>query len=236
MPLFFTIVCFWFFCRLNYTSGISPLTTMALESDYDYGTKMDSLAAQKPIFFKSSDNDEARDSGVWNAFREGNREAFDYIFRHHASGLFAYGSRFTKDDELVHDAIQDLFVELWNRRQNLSETNSIRFYLLKALRRRIARTLLGMKRSEAIAEDMHYIAEKIHFSVEHLLVMRETEQFKRAHLKKAMESLTRRQREAIYLKFFQGLNNQAIASVMGLSYSSVNTLVSQAISALRGAL
>jgi RNA polymerase sigma factor (sigma-70 family) len=190
----------------------------------------------RPLFFTNNDSATEKDLKIWNAFRQGSREALDYIFKQHASNLFAYGTRFTKDQELVLDCIQDLFVELWNRRQSLSETNSIRFYLLKGLRRRIARTINGAKRLEAIADDAQYLEEKMNFSVEHFLVLQETDQSRKASLKRAMESLTKRQRESIYLKFFQGLNNEAIASVMSLSEPSVSTLVSQAIKALRLAL
>src|SRR5690606_27340999 len=117
------------------------------------------------------------------------RDALDFIFKEHSSNLFAYGSRFTRDEDLVLDAIQDVFVELWNRRQNLSETNCIKFYLLKALRRRITRVILGVKRFETVAENIHALEENINFSAEHLLVLEETEQLRRERLNRAIEGL-----------------------------------------------
>ena len=125
----------------------------------------------RPLFFTNNDSPADKDLKIWNAFRQGNREALDYIFKQHASNLFAYGTRFTKDQELVLDCIQDLFVELWNRRQALNETKSIKFYLLKALRRRIARTVHGAKRLEAITDEVQYLEEKMNFSVEQLMVL-----------------------------------------------------------------
>lgn len=193
-------------------------------------------APARPLFFRHGDSTAERDLKVWNAFRSGSREALDYIFKNYTSNLFAYGCKFTRNQEMVLDCIQDLFVELWNRRQSLSETNSIKFYLLKALRRRIARTIQGIKRFESVSDDFRYLEEKVNFSVEHLVVLKETEESTKTRLRRAIETLTRRQREAIYLKFFQGLDNEAISSVMELSGSSVTTLVSQAISALRGTL
>ncbi|HEX5170043.1 MAG TPA: sigma-70 family RNA polymerase sigma factor [Cyclobacteriaceae bacterium] len=203
------------------------------QSDTLFGRSLESLLSPEPILFTSKTGEADRDLKIWNAFRAGSREALDYIFKQHVSNLFAYGSKFTKDQDLVLDCIQDLFVELWNRRQSLSETNSIRFYLLRALRRRIARTIHGVKRFEAITEEAQYLEEKINFSAEHFLVVQETEQARIARLKRAIEELTKRQRESIYLKFFQGLDNKAVATVMGLSEASVSTLVSQAIRALR---
>ncbi len=188
------------------------------------------------LFFNPGESAAEKNLKIWNAFRKGNREALDYIFKHYANDLFCYGCKFTKNQEMVFDCIQDLFVELWNRRQSLSETNGIKFYLLKALRRRIARTIQCNKRFESVTDDFRYLEEKVNFSVEHLVVLKEIEESTKARLRQAIEALTRRQREAIYLKFFQGLDNEAISSVMDISGASVNTLISQAIGALRSTL
>jgi len=185
------------------------------------------------VFLKPGVSTSERDRLVWDAFRSGSREALDSIFRTHAPGLYAYGSKFTKDRDTVLDCIQDLFVELWNRRQSISSTSCIRYYLLKGLRRRITRSVHGAKRIEAVSQAAGYLDETIDFSAEHILVAQETEQGTKTRLKKAVESLTRRQRESIHLKFYHGLDNSSIAEVMGLTEASVHTLVSQAVRALR---
>lgn len=194
---------------------------------------LESLLVREPVFFRSSDEQTDRDRAVWDAFRSGSREALDHIFRLHASRLYAYGSKFTRDREMVLDCIQDLFVELWNRRQGISSTDCIRYYLLKGLRRRITRAVHGGRRMEAVSQMAGYLDETVDFSAEHIIVSMESEEITRARLKKAVEGLTRRQRESIHLKFFHGLDHSSIASVMGLSESSVHTLVSQAVRALR---
>lgn|SRR5690606_13047 len=188
------------------------------------------------VFLKPGTSTSERDRLVWDSFRSGSREALDSIFRAHVSGLYAYGSKFTKDRETVLDCIQDLFVELWNRRQSISSTDCIRYYLLKGLRRRITRAVVGVKRIEALSQAAGYLDETVDFSTEHILIAQETEQSTRARLKKAVESLTRRQRESIHLKFFHGLDIASIAEVMGLTEGSVHTLVSQAVRALRRVL
>lgn len=193
------------------------------------------LAAER-VFLEPGTSNSERDRLVWDAFRSGSREALDTIFRAHASGLFAYGSKFTKDRDTVLDCIQDLFVELWNRRQSISATNCIRYYLLRGLRRRITKALHGAKRIEMASRMAGYLDETVDFSAEQILVAQEAEQSNRARLRKAVEGLTRRQRESIHLKFYHGLDTPSIAEVMGLTEASVHTLVSQAVRALRGAV
>jgi len=195
--------------------------------------KGDAITSRSPLLFTSGEDAGERDKRIWNAFRASNREALDLIFREHTSKLFSYGSKFTKDQNLVLDCIQDLFVGLWNSRQRLSETSNIKFYLLKALRHRLLRTLHKEKRLEAIAEHALYLEEGMNFSIEQDFLLQDSEQFRRASIRRAIDGLTKRQREVIYLKFFQGLNNDAISSMMDLEPSSVSTLLSQAIRALR---
>jgi RNA polymerase sigma factor (sigma-70 family) len=191
------------------------------------------MVAVDRVFLRPGSSTSEHDQLVWDAFRSGSREALDAIFRTHVSGLYAYGSKFSKDRETVLDCIQDLFVELWNRRQSISSTNCIRYYLLKGLRRRITRVLHGTKRIETASQMAGYLDESVDFSAEHILVAQETEQTTRLRLKRAVESLTRRQRESIHLKFYHGLDNASIAEVMGLTEASVHTLISQAVRALR---
>jgi RNA polymerase sigma factor (sigma-70 family) len=179
------------------------------------------MVAVDRVFLRPGSSTSEHDQLVWDAFRSGSREALDAIFRTHVSGLYAYGSKFSKDRETVLDCIQDLFVELWNRRQSISSTNCIRYYLLKGLRRRITRVLHGTKRIETASQMAGYLDESVDFSAEHILVAQETEQTTRLRLKRAVESLTRR------------LDNASIAEVMGLTEASVHTLISQAVRALR---
>lgn len=76
---------------------------------------------------------------LWNAFREGNREAFERIYALYAEELVSYAQRVTTNIQLIEDSVHDLFVELWQSRANLSGTDSIKFYLFRALRNKIHR-------------------------------------------------------------------------------------------------
>ena len=97
------------------------------------------------------------DAVVWNAFKSGDRKALDYIFNKYVKLLYAYGGKITKDQDLVEDCIQDLFVELWQRRHSLSEVTHIKYYLLKSLRRRVARKLSSDK--GVVVGDMEVIEQ-----------------------------------------------------------------------------
>lgn len=58
------------------------------------------------------------------------KDAFACLFEKYADAMYAYGRKMTPDAELVKDAIQDVFIKLYNNRQNLNETVSVKGYLL----------------------------------------------------------------------------------------------------------
>lgn len=77
------------------------------------------------------------DYEIWQRFRKGDEKAFSYIFDTYHLQLFEYGQRFTTNENMIRDSIQDLFFELARKKENLSPTDNILFYLLKSLRIRI---------------------------------------------------------------------------------------------------
>jgi len=81
------------------------------------------------------------DKKIWDDFRRGEAYALSSIYHQHVQLLFRYGKKFSNDDELVKDTIQDLFFDLIRTRENLGETDNIPFYLMASFRRKLAKTL-----------------------------------------------------------------------------------------------
>ncbi len=81
------------------------------------------------------------ESKVWKEFKSGSKEAFFRIYINYVNVLYNYGRKIIHDKDLVEDCIQDLFIEIWESREKLSDTNSIKYYLLKAMRIKIFKEL-----------------------------------------------------------------------------------------------
>jgi RNA polymerase sigma factor (sigma-70 family) len=170
---------------------------------------------------------------LWLSLRSGSREALNSIFEKNCRHLYSYGRNITPDKALIADCVQDLFVELWIKREALTaRVNSIKFYLLKSLRRRIIRALSDNKRiSERILSRSH--AEEVEFNIEVNIIRNQLSVEQSLQLQASLETLNSRQREAIYLKFYEGMTNEQIASVMSINLKAVYNLVARSISALQ---
>src|SRR5687768_18474530 len=83
-----------------------------------------------------------KDADLRTAMNDGSREALNSLFEKYAPSLYYYAKSISRDQALVADCIQDLFIELWIRRNTISDVKSIKSYLIKSVRRRVLRRLL----------------------------------------------------------------------------------------------
>ncbi|HXB91633.1 MAG TPA: sigma-70 family RNA polymerase sigma factor [Puia sp.] len=170
---------------------------------------------------------------LWNEFRSGNADAFGELIRIHYQDLFQYGTRFTGDEELVKDSIQDLFLELWTNRLTISSTSFVKYYLLKSLRRLLGRKI-GRSRQVTTWDELHF--ESLFNgapSVETSIIREEWLADLARKMRKALAGLTRRQQEVIYLRFYLDADIEEIAEIMSLNRQSVYNLLHDALKKLK---
>jgi len=164
---------------------------------------------------------------LWNELRNGQKSALETIYRQYFSELYTYGKRFSIDQNTIEDAIQELFVELWERREHLSQTDKIKPYLLISLKRKIFhKAKLSKKLNETEARETHF---EVELAVEQRIISTEQTLETRNSLQEAFEQLSARQKEILYLKYYSGLDYDEITEVMDMNYQSARNLVSRAL-------
>lgn len=178
-----------------------------------------------------SEHTEARETGLWSLFLSGDRVALGEIATLHYKGLYNYGFRFSQDGAFVRDCLQELFLELWDRREKLSGTLFVKSYLLKALRHKMINESLRFKRFK-IHEDLPF-SELSERSAEAVIVEKELENQRVQRLKLILSKLTGRQQEIIYLRFYQSMDYAQIAQVMKMEKQSVANLLHRSLKEMR---
>ncbi|MNS33705.1 RNA polymerase sigma factor CnrH [compost metagenome] len=159
--------------------------------------------------------------------------AYERIYTLHINSLYEYGSRFGKDEEIVKDCIQDLFVKIWTNRNSLTDVISIRNYLFTSLRGQLFNRL---EREKKIIYDDNiednYDFEMV-FPTENRLIAIEKDKRLTGKMAAALDKLSPRQKESIYLRFYEGLSYPELAQVMNISVKSSYKLIAKALDSLK---
>jgi len=177
-------------------------------------------------------NRQLDEQAVWTRFRAGDQRAFEDLMTTHYRTLFRYGNRFSADPEFIKDSIQDLFLYLWERRVSLHPEVSVKPYLLVSLRRQMHRKKTGKLVNESLTDETEP-GFQVEFSVEEQFIEDEAAVRRAEQLKKLLNTLPARQKEVVYLRFFQELSRDEIAGVMSITPQTVSNLLQLAFRQLR---
>lgn len=136
------------------------------------------------------------------------------------------------DEELVRDSMQELFQKLWERRATLETVENVKPYLFKVLRHRISDNIkLANRRT---ARQQSYQEEfEVTYLPEDFIGAEQFSSEQNTQLLAILNQLPPRQREVIYLKYFDGFSYEKISEVMNLTAQSVRNLVYRAIKTLK---
>ncbi|SDM10224.1 RNA polymerase sigma factor, sigma-70 family [Catalinimonas alkaloidigena] len=173
------------------------------------------------------------DERLWAQMQQGHADALDALYRRYVQLLYNYGRKLVADGTVVEDAIQDLFVELWRRRQDLSATTSVKFYLLKAFKQKLLRRMDHDRRMLARHARADFYDFEVAHSHEFQLITDQISREEKERLTRALAALTPRQKEAIFLKYYEKLSFQEVAELLNLSVKATYKLMGRAIGTLR---
>ena len=169
---------------------------------------------------------------LWKNFKNGDVDAYAAIYRKYFFVLFSYGKKLNQDHELVKDCIQELFIKIWNNRENLSETTAIKYYLFTALKRKLL-DIHRKPQTEIITDQPSEFPDE--FEVINIEDYREDDggSIQKSRVAQALNKLSQHQQKILDLKFQKNLSNKEIADEMGITIQSVYNAVFKALRSIR---
>lgn len=170
---------------------------------------------------------------VWEQIGGGDQDAYARLYVFYYKQLYNYGRKFTSDVALLEDTLQEALLAVWTGRDRLHRVEKPHTYLLSSFRYSLFNKLRQSQRVRYLAETD---AGEPDFGVDHLLIRQDIESGVRQRLEQALQTLTARQREAIFLRFYEGLSYEEVAEVMGISVKATYKLMSRALLQLKETL
>lgn len=167
---------------------------------------------------------------LWKKFKNGNQSAFSTLYHHHYASLYFYALKATGYPATAQECVQDLFVTLWNSRERLGDVLQVKPYLFKSLRGIIHRAASSQPNHTDLSSEARYA---LTFSPEDFLIQQEDDAYRQDTLTEVLNRLPARQREAVYLKYYEDLSYPQIAEILQINYQSAVNLIYQAFQQLK---
>jgi RNA polymerase sigma factor (sigma-70 family) len=172
---------------------------------------------------------------IWTKIRAGDQSALVLLYKSMYQVLLNTGTRYTNDQEILKDHVQQLFLYLWEQQGKLPEVQFVRTYIINAYRNRLVNSLKQIPRFVPVTEEEgnDQFIEKSY--LEKLLVYQENES-KRLRLESAMTQLTERQFELLEMRFFLQMGYDEMEAALGISRKTIYNIIFNALESLRGSM
>ncbi|NJN26627.1 MAG: sigma-70 family RNA polymerase sigma factor [Cyclobacteriaceae bacterium] len=165
---------------------------------------------------------------LWKSVQGGNHQAFRIFYMKFTDVLYNYGKRICHNEEIIKDSIQDVFQGIWEKKENIQINSSIKQYLMTAFRHDL---IYKIKKEQKSGTELQ--SSNFELSVESTIIDSEDRMSKNVQLNDALLKLTNRQKEIVFLKYYENLSYDEISSIMDLNKNSLYKLLSGAIQRLK---
>jgi RNA polymerase sigma factor (sigma-70 family) len=169
------------------------------------------------------------DKQTWQNIIDGDREAYASIYIDYFKKLFNYGRKFTTDESLIEDCIQEMFLDIWSKKEKMLEVDSFNSYFFSSFRFILFRKIKNAGKTVQSNE----FKDEPEFSSEYLLIKRESDRNLQQTLQSALGELTARQREAIFLRFYEGLSYEEVATILNISVKATYKIMARSLLSLK---
>jgi len=170
------------------------------------------------------------DQSYWILYKGGDQEALGKIFESYFQELYFYGLKIIPIPDLVKDVIQEMFVHLWDRRENIGDVKKVKPYLLVTLRNELIHASMKNRFTNI---ELGLKTEPFTLAAEDFIIDQENSKELNQGLVSSLNTLSGRQREIIMLRFYHNLGFNELAEVLEMNVQSVRNLLFRALAKIR---
>lgn len=163
------------------------------------------------------------------ALKEGNQLAFSIVYKTYAAQTFSLAFKYLLNKELAEDAVQNLFLKLWLKKEEIDETKPINRYLFTMLKNDLLNTLRDSKKNIYLLEDCLSMVLELEDNSQNENLKQEQMNI----IQQALEQLSPQRRKVFEMKVSGKYSNQEIADKLNLSINTIKFQYSQSLKRIR---
>ena len=153
------------------------------------------------------------------------RASFEALFRKFFPALMTFAKKYIADDDTARELVQNVFINLWEKRDSLDTSTSLKSYLFKSVHNRSLNEIRDRKKfsDNEVPEIMSDTDVQSHMEYMEL----------EEKINEVIGSLPEKCREVFEMSRFDGLKYNEIAEKLGISVKTVENQMSKALKILR---
>ena len=169
----------------------------------------------------------------WDTFLEKRtQETLAIVYNNYFDFLFYYGKRFHSENQLIEDAIQNVFISMMKIRKQSEGIKNPHSYLLTSFRNELFR-LISKRRGLRLHDSLPEEIFDFEYNLETEIIQNETDSNLKHILNKSIKKLTSSQQEILFLRYNAGLSYDDISRTLNISLQSCRTAVYRAVKKIK---
>lgn len=157
--------------------------------------------------------------------------SFVNIYNLYINDLLAYGISLGFDEDTSRDAAHDVFYKMYKEKDKLVHVKDAKSYLFRCFRNRLFNIYNKTSRISPLIDENIQLSTNI--TIADTIISKEESEKLKQIISKLLDSLTPRQREAIYLRYMQEMDYEDISEVLKMNNNSARRLVYRGMKTLR---
>ena len=178
---------------------------------------------------KFSANTRNEDQALFLLIKKRDKEAFDTLYYKYHGYLYALALRYLKSKDLAEDAVQHVFIKLWETTKAMNIDINVKNYLYTMTKNHILNQIRDNK--ETISLNYINAQQEVCEGSDFIKLMEKTQTIDILH--KGINSLPPQKKEVCLLKLEDDITNQKIADKMGISVHTVKSHYQESVKMLR---
>ena len=161
---------------------------------------------------------------LFDRLKENDQKAFEMLFRKHYVAVYNFARYYIDDPETCHDIVQDFFGNIWEMRESISITGSVKSYFFTSVRNACLNYLKKQNTKRRVVSELF---DDRHDSNNGYDVIFGNEL--KEKMDAIMQTLPAQCREIFYLSRVRGLRHKEIAEKLEISPKTVETQIYRAL-------
>jgi RNA polymerase sigma-70 factor (ECF subfamily) len=162
-------------------------------------------------------------------FKNGDHHSFKILYQKYAPKLYGFSKRYLNSNDEAEEIVQEVFLRLWEKRQNIDENQSFSSYIIQAAKHKIFNGFRKKVNEQAYLDFLMHADQSSSNFTDLEVDYREIKQ----KAENAISNMPPKRQEIFRLSRESGLKNREIADKLHISIKTVENQMSQALKFLR---